>query len=78
MLAARGVPDLTIQRILRHSNVTTTRKSYIKIREDKVRAGMEIMEEATPKRERLQTEAKNQSNERVNGCKFRGSFLIIH
>jgi integrase len=38
-----GVPDLTIQRILRHSNVATTRKSYIKIREDNVTAGMELL-----------------------------------
>lgn len=38
------VPDLTIQRILRHSNVATTRKAYIKIREDGVTAGMAQME----------------------------------
>jgi len=36
-----GVPDLTIQRILlRHSNVTTTRKSYIHHREHQVTATM--------------------------------------
>jgi len=33
-----GVLDLTIQRILRHSNVTTTRKSYIHHREHQVTA----------------------------------------
>ena len=35
-----GVLDLTIQRILRHSNVTTTRKSYIHHREHQVTAAM--------------------------------------
>ena len=35
-----GVPDLTIQKILRHSNVTTTRKSYIHQREHQVTAAM--------------------------------------
>ena len=38
-----GAGDLTIQRILGHSNVATTRKSYIKIREDNVTAGMDLL-----------------------------------
>ncbi len=41
-----GVLDLTIQRILRHSDVTTTRKAYIKPLDHQVTAGMERMEEA--------------------------------
>lgn len=39
-----GVLDLTIQRILRHSDVTTTRKAYIKPMEHQVTEGMEKLE----------------------------------
>jgi integrase len=39
-----GVPDLTIQRILRHGEVTTTRKNSIKVREPNVTAGMAQLE----------------------------------
>jgi integrase len=49
-----GVPDLTIQRILRHSDVGTTRKSYIKVREPNVIAGMERLQDEIRKAESVQ------------------------
>ncbi len=49
-----GVPDLTIQRILRHANVTTTRKSYIKVREPNVTAGMAQLEAEIRRTETVQ------------------------
>jgi integrase len=54
-----GIPDLTIQRILRHGNVNTTRKSYIKHRDD-VRAGMDLYSEEIRRRQTMQAEAANQ------------------
>lgn len=36
-----GIEDLTIQRILRHKNVATTRKHYIEVRDPAVDAAME-------------------------------------
>jgi integrase len=61
-----GVPDLTIQRILRHSNVTTTRKSYIKIREDNVTAGLAQLEAEIRRTETVQVEAETHEPERLN------------
>jgi integrase len=61
-----GVPDLTIQRILRHSNVATTRKSYIKIREDNVTAGMAQLEAEIRRTETAQLEAETHKAERLN------------
>ena len=61
-----GVHDLTIQRILRHSNVATTRKSYIKIREDSVTAGMATLEAELRRTETVRLEAESQTAERVN------------
>jgi integrase len=49
-----GLPDLTIQRILRHSNVTTTRKSYIKVREPHLVVGMAKLEAEIRRAERVQ------------------------
>jgi integrase len=49
-----GVADLTIQRILRHANVATTRKSYIKIREHNVTAGMAQLEAEIRRTETVQ------------------------
>jgi|SRR5215472_491133 len=45
-LAELGVDDLTIQRILRHANVATTRQHYIKVRNPKVEAAMQMLEGA--------------------------------
>jgi hypothetical protein len=39
-----GVPELTIQRILRHANVNTTATYYIKTADDDVRAAMARVE----------------------------------
>jgi len=60
------VPDLTIQRIMRHANVTTTRRNYIKIREDNVTAGMTLLDAELRRVETVQLEAQNQKAERVN------------
>jgi integrase len=64
-----GVLDLTIQKILRHSNVTTTRKSYIHHREHQVTAAMEQLAagiEAESRRAEAERLAANQSAETVN------------
>ena len=61
-----GVPDLTIQRILRHSNVATTRKSYIKIREDNVTAGMDLLAAEIRRAEVARPEAESNATKRVN------------
>jgi integrase len=45
-LAELGVDELTIQRILRHSNVATTRQHYIKVRDAKAEAAMQLLETA--------------------------------
>lgn len=41
-----GVPDMVIQRILRHANVSTTQGYYIKTAADDVRGAMEKLEDA--------------------------------
>ncbi len=45
-LAELGVDDLTIQRILRHTNVQITRQHYIRVRDPKVDAAMKLLEAA--------------------------------
>ncbi len=45
-LHALGVDDLTIQRILRHENVGTTQKSYVKTRDQQVHAAMDQLQAA--------------------------------
>jgi len=59
-----GLPDLTIQRILRHSNLTTTRNIYIKVRETNVIAGMAQLEAEIRRVENVKSEVKNQKAER--------------
>ena len=49
-----GVFDLTIQRILRRANVATTRKSYIKVRDHNVTAGMAQLEAEIRRTETVQ------------------------
>jgi hypothetical protein len=61
-----GVPDLTIQRILRYSNVNTTRKSYIKVRDPQVLAAMAQLEAEVRRVETVGSEAKIQKAQRVN------------
>jgi integrase len=46
-----GVPDMVIQRILRHANVTTTTGYYIKTAADDVRAAMSKLESGIPQSE---------------------------
>jgi len=43
-----GVPDIVIQRILRHSNVSTTATYYIKTAADDVRTAMAKLENVVP------------------------------
>jgi integrase len=47
-LAELGVDDLTIQHMLRHANVATTRQHYIKVRNPKIEAAMLMLESASP------------------------------
>jgi integrase len=61
-----GLPDLLIQRILRHSNVTTTRKSYIKVREPQVTAGMAQLEAEIRRAETVESGAGIQKATMVN------------
>jgi integrase len=46
-----GVPDMVIQRILRHANVSTTTGYYIKTGADDVREAMTKFENSIPKSE---------------------------
>jgi hypothetical protein len=43
-----GVPDIVIQRILRHANVSTTATYYIKTAADDVRTAMARLENSIP------------------------------
>jgi hypothetical protein len=62
-----GVLDLTIQKILRHSNVTTTRKSYIHHREHQVTAAMgQLAAGIEAENRRPKRLAENQTAETVN------------
>jgi integrase len=45
-LKALGVVDLTIQRIMRHTDVDTTRRAYIKVRDTAVENAMRALESA--------------------------------
>jgi hypothetical protein len=45
-LKALGVDDLTIQRIMRHTDVDTTRRAYIKVRDAAVENAMRALESA--------------------------------
>jgi hypothetical protein len=51
---------------VRHSNVATTRKSYITIREDNVTAGMELFAAEIRSAETAQPEAQNHATKRLN------------
>jgi len=46
-----GVPDMVIQRILRHANVSTTATYYIKTAPDDVKHAMEKLENNIPQAE---------------------------
>jgi integrase len=64
-----GVLDLTIQKILRHSNVTTTRQSYIHHREHQVTAAMGQLAagiEAENRRAEAERLAANPTVETIN------------
>ena len=53
-LHALGIDDLTIQRILRHSNVLITQKCYIKTRDAQVTEAMEQLSVEVAKTARIQ------------------------
>jgi integrase len=63
-----GVPDMVIQRILRHSNVNTTATYYIKTAADDVRHAMAKLEDRIPLRDTLGTlkQDSNQPRESVS------------
>jgi integrase len=64
-----GALDLTIQKILRHSNVTTTQKSYVYHREHQVTAAMGQLAagiEAESRKAEAERLAANQTAETVN------------
>jgi hypothetical protein len=46
--------DMLIKRILRHANPATTRKSYTKVREPNVAAGMAQLEAEIQRAEKIQ------------------------
>jgi hypothetical protein len=48
LVSSRGVPDMVIQRILRHANVSTTATYYIKTAADDVRNAMAKLENVIP------------------------------
>ena len=52
-----GVPDMVIQRILRHANVSTTATYYIKTAADDVRDAMSKLEKQITKSDQLRAEA---------------------
>lgn len=53
-----GVPDIVIQRILRHANVSTTATYYIKTAADDVRSAMAKLEGVIPKVANAQPDEK--------------------
>ena len=52
-----GVPDVVIQRILRHANVSTTTAYYIKSSADDVRGAMAKLENSIPELDTFRTPA---------------------
>jgi len=56
-----GVIELTIQGVLRHSKVTTTRKAYIKPLDHQVTAGMEGMEQGIRRAEAVKGNTENET-----------------
>lgn len=62
-----GVPDMVIQRILRHANVSTTATYYIKTAEDDVRTAMSKLENQIS-----ESEKKLQDTNRTLNCTISG------
>jgi integrase len=52
-----GIPDMVIQRILRHANVSTTATYYIKTAAEDVRSAMATLENRIAESGRVQTQA---------------------
>jgi len=61
-----GVPDMVIQRILRHSNVATTTTYYIKTMSEDVRAAMSKLEREIPLKDTYRTLKSQQEPARKN------------
>jgi integrase len=59
-----GVPDIVIQRILRHANVSTTATYYIKTAADDVRNAMERLENEITVNSRTEADAKDELTSR--------------
>jgi integrase len=57
-----GVPDMVIQRILRHANVSTTATYYIKTAADDVRNAMTMLESRIAESSQIQSDTVGTSN----------------
>jgi hypothetical protein len=62
-----GVPDMVIQRILRHANVSTTATYYIKTAADDVRHAMTMLENRIADAGQLQTDDIKPRETHVSG-----------
>lgn len=66
-----GVPDIVIQRILRHANVSTTATYYIKTAADDVRSAMTKLENQIEETAQVQTESAKSPEQSPAGGSFR-------
>jgi integrase len=55
-----GVPEMVIQRILRHANVSTTATYYIKTAADDVRTAMTMLENRIAESVQIQTDKRDE------------------
>jgi len=62
-----GVPDMVIQRILRHANVSTTATYYIKTAADDVRTAMSMLENQISESEKTQWDTNRTLNCTISG-----------
>ncbi len=61
-----GVPDMVIQRILRHANVSTTATYYIKTAADDVRKAMTTLENHIEEARQIQSDTKGSLDRNSN------------
>jgi integrase len=62
-----GVPDIVIQRILRHANVSTTATYYIKTAADDVRNAMTMLENRIAESSQIQSDTVGTPNDHPSG-----------
>src|SRR5579863_2390732 len=73
-----GVPDLTIQGLPCHNHVATMGRSYVKIREDDVTAGMRLLQQKFEERKVAQPAGEKQTAKQVNGCGCQRPVSLSH